>query len=94
MCKRDIVEKLKTRIGFESCYSVDARGHSGGIAMLWRKDEEGKLISFSSNHIDMIVSKVGMADWRLTGVYGEPDRRYRRRTLDLIRSMKAQLDDP
>lgn len=57
-------------LGFEESFSVDARGrHSGGIAMIWRKHSEAKLLSYSNNLIDMEVSVEGHEMFRLTGMY-------------------------
>lgn len=35
-----------------------------------------------------------MDSWRLTGVYGEPNRRYRRKTWDLLRNLSRYSNLP
>ncbi|XP_060959224.1 uncharacterized protein LOC115699974 [Cannabis sativa] len=36
------INYVKRLLGFEGSYVVEARGHSGGLAMLWKKEEEGQ----------------------------------------------------
>lgn len=73
---------------------VEARGHSGGIALLWRNKDEVTLCSYSKNHIDVIVLPQDGMKYRLTGVYGEPDRSRREDTWCLIRNLATQYPLP
>lgn len=52
---------------------MDCRGHSGGVAMLWRFKEEASLLSYGSNHVDMELSMGGHPRFHLSGFYGEPN---------------------
>uniref|UniRef100_A0A803PMN5 RNase H type-1 domain-containing protein n=1 Tax=Cannabis sativa TaxID=3483 RepID=A0A803PMN5_CANSA len=66
---------------------VDPQGLSGGLAMLWKDGNEGSLLGFSHNHIDMrIVMEDGVL-WRLTGLYGEPNRSRRENTWRLLKEL-------
>ncbi|XP_074375401.1 uncharacterized protein LOC141717203 [Apium graveolens] len=94
LCMKEKVEKVRHLIGFESSFSVDVIGRSGGIALLWRNEEEVSIRSFSKNHIDVVVRVVGCANWRLTGFYGEPNRRLRRNTWNLLRLLSQQSNLP
>ncbi|XP_074352956.1 uncharacterized protein LOC141692116 [Apium graveolens] len=67
--------------------TVETQGHSGGIAMLWRYKEEAILNSFSKNHIDMRIKNKSGNEYRLTGVYGEPDRSKRQETWSMMRTL-------
>lgn len=94
LCKQDLVEKVRNDLGFEGAFSVDVQGRSGGIALLWRYKEEVQLLSYSKNHIDV---KLDIRDWntfRLTGIYGEPDRSRRKETRNLIRNLKGNSSIP
>lgn len=73
---------------------MDVIGRSGGLALLWRSEEEVSIKSFSKNHIDAVVSIAGSEEWRLTGFYGEPDRRLRRNSWDLLRLLSQQSSLP
>lgn len=86
LCKRDRVERVKNFLGLEGMIAVDCQGQSGGVALVWRHHHEVSLKSFSLNHID-VVSVQGWSTFRLTGIYGEPNRTKRRVTWDLIRHL-------
>lgn len=50
--------------------------------------------TFSQNHIDVEVKVVDMNNWRLTGIYGEPNRAQRRNTWDLLRNLARDSNLP
>ena len=77
ICKAEKIEKLRLAIGFEGPFAVDPLGKSGGLALLWRYEEEVRLLGFSQSHIDVEVSLEGKPLWRLCGYYGNPDRNLR-----------------
>lgn len=81
------MEKLQNNIGFEGNMVVETQGHSGGVAMLWRYKDDVSLNTYSKNHIDVVAKINGSDVFRLTGIYGEPDRRKRHETWALIRSL-------
>lgn len=66
---------------------METQGLSGGIAMLWRYKEEATLNSFNKNHIDIKIRNKSGNEYRLTGVYGEPDRRKRQETWSMLRTL-------
>ncbi|XP_062088511.1 uncharacterized protein LOC133795077 [Humulus lupulus] len=80
---------IKWQLGFEGIFVVDAHGHSGGLAMLWRKEEEGRLLSYSNNHIDMVLNLADHPEFRLTGFYGEPHRHLRQNTWSRLRQLAS-----
>lgn len=43
-------------LGFEGAFFVDVQGRSGGLALLWRNKEEVQMLSYSKNHIDVLVN--------------------------------------
>ncbi|XP_062099802.1 uncharacterized protein LOC133805647 [Humulus lupulus] len=94
LCKQVKVDRLKRLLGFEGLVVVDSRGHSGGLAFIWRKQEEAQLLSFSQNHIDMLLSPKDSATYRVSGFYGEPDRSKRHITWDLMRTLTQQSSYP
>uniref|UniRef100_A0A803NGH4 CCHC-type domain-containing protein n=1 Tax=Cannabis sativa TaxID=3483 RepID=A0A803NGH4_CANSA len=54
------VERLKLRLGFEGCYSVDSIGRKGGLALLWRVSAEAHFLNYSQHHISIEVRIPGM----------------------------------
>lgn len=71
-------------LGFEGMFVVEAQGHSGGITMLWKHNEEVQLLSFSKNHIDITISSMDRPMHRVIGIYGEPNRSPRDSTWRLL----------
>ncbi|XP_074337471.1 uncharacterized protein LOC141674665 [Apium graveolens] len=69
--------------------TVEATGHSGGVALLWRNKDDVVLKSLNKNHIDAVIKLQGGLEYRLTGIYGEPDRSKRKETWDLIRKLSS-----
>ncbi|XP_060965604.1 uncharacterized protein LOC133034522 [Cannabis sativa] len=94
ICKNDKINYVKRLLGFEGSYVVEARGHSGGLAMLWKKEEEGQLLGFSHNHIDLEVRIEGCPLFRASGIYGEPQRSLRGNTWRLIHQLSGQYSLP
>ncbi|XP_057793280.1 uncharacterized protein LOC131009894 [Salvia miltiorrhiza] len=87
LAKRQRVELIRSRLNFEGCFVVDCVGRSGGLCMFWKASSSCKLLSFSSNHIDMQVTDT-TGEWRLTGFYGYPERGRRRDSWNLLRRLK------
>ncbi|XP_062075810.1 uncharacterized protein LOC133779929 [Humulus lupulus] len=81
------VDRIKFSLGFEGLFVVEAQGHKGGLAFLWRNIEEAQLINYSPSHIDLIISSRGSPQYRLTGIYGEANRSRRHLTWSLIESL-------
>uniref|UniRef100_A0A803PDF8 CCHC-type domain-containing protein n=1 Tax=Cannabis sativa TaxID=3483 RepID=A0A803PDF8_CANSA len=60
------VERVRVILGFEGMVVVDVHGKSGGIALLWKIEEEVSLLGFSEAYIEVKVSTKGMNEWRFT----------------------------
>uniref|UniRef100_A0A803NTY0 Endonuclease/exonuclease/phosphatase domain-containing protein n=1 Tax=Cannabis sativa TaxID=3483 RepID=A0A803NTY0_CANSA len=94
LSRKDVVERLRVSLGFEGAIAVDVQGKSGGVAMLWRFTEEVQVLGYGVNYIDVSVNSSDNGRWRLTGLYGEPNRSFRQRTWDLIRNLKEEQGLP
>uniref|UniRef100_A0A803PXY9 Reverse transcriptase n=1 Tax=Cannabis sativa TaxID=3483 RepID=A0A803PXY9_CANSA len=77
-------------VGSGSQAHLDARGHSGGVAMLWRHDEDARVLGYSACHVDIKVGGEDVNAWRLTGLYGEPNRSFRYKTWNHLRSLSTE----
>lgn len=88
------LERVRRALGFDGLIVVDAIGKSGGLALLWRIKDQVKLNNLSKHHIDVEISVDDKAKWRLTGLYGEPDRQQRRNTWDLLRTLARDSNLP
>uniref|UniRef100_A0A803PEP9 Endonuclease/exonuclease/phosphatase domain-containing protein n=1 Tax=Cannabis sativa TaxID=3483 RepID=A0A803PEP9_CANSA len=81
-------------LGFEGFFVVVAQGRSGGLALLWKNQEEVKVEPFSTNHIDSLTTLDGQREFRFTGIYGEPNRSLRKNTWDLLRTLHGRSTAP
>uniref|UniRef100_A0A803P906 Uncharacterized protein n=1 Tax=Cannabis sativa TaxID=3483 RepID=A0A803P906_CANSA len=88
------VDEIKRTISFEGAFTVEAQGHSGGLALLWKDNDEIKLNGYSNNHIDCFVTSSTFPTYRLTGIYGEPNRALRKNTWQLLRTLHASNSSP
>ena len=71
-------------IGFHNAFAVDCVGRSGGLLLLWKKEWDVMVRSFSRGHIDAEVVSPDDARWRFTGFYGNPNAAERRFSWELL----------
>ncbi|XP_031090858.1 uncharacterized protein LOC115995850 [Ipomoea triloba] len=89
------MEKIRVTLGFESLFTVDSVGLSGGLAIIWKKEVELDILSFSRNHIDAsIKSEISISPWRFTGFYGCPERIRRKNSWNLLKHLSHQYTLP
>jgi len=55
LSNKEEMEFLRVSLVYGSCFTVDCRGHSGGLALLWEESLQVNLLSYSNNHIDVII---------------------------------------
>ncbi|XP_019158575.1 PREDICTED: uncharacterized protein LOC109155346 [Ipomoea nil] len=91
---KDNAERLRVKLGFEGLFYVNPVRMGGGLALLWRKNNTARLISYSKNYIDLEISISGFPNWRMTCFYGYPHRSRRRDAWDLIKLLKPQSNLP
>lgn len=90
----DYVDMLKMRC---NRYGIAANsvGQSGGLALLWRKDVEVGLLSYSRNHIDVEVRSPGDSmKWYFTGFYGFSEQNLRYRSWELLHLLETRNSPP
>ncbi|XP_019194790.1 PREDICTED: uncharacterized protein LOC109188615 [Ipomoea nil] len=89
------IDDIRVQLGFDCAFTIDAVGHSGGLALLWSNTVELKVVSYSLNYVDTEVRMdVGSPCWRFTGYYGYPERHRRREAWQLLRSLSARSTLP
>ena len=63
--------RLKVRWGFDFCFTEDCIGRRGGLELLWSRDVDLTVLSYSGNHIDARIRGGGNGiEWRFTRFYG------------------------
>ena len=87
--------KVKEKIGLPNGLIIPSEGRSGGMALLWIRDMDVEIKSFSSSHIDAIVmDPISGFKWRMTGFYGNPKTSLRRGSWNLLRHLNSQYQIP
>ena len=69
------LEEIKMRFKFEGLMEVSRTGRGGGVAILWKKECDFSIDTYSHNHMDGMVNKGKAEEWRFTGFYGESNTR-------------------
>ncbi|KAJ8424246.1 hypothetical protein Cgig2_000639 [Carnegiea gigantea] len=89
------MEFIKKKLRNYDGIVVDSGGRSEGVAMLWCKDLDVKLLFMSLNHIDVMIKGPGVTEeWRFTGIYDWLENQNKTRTWDLIRDLRGHYDLP
>ena len=50
-------------------------GRGAGVAVMWKKDVDVLVDTYSLNHIDAIINKGKKDEWQFTDFYGKPNTR-------------------
>ena len=82
---------VRDRILFYGCFTVPSNDRGGGLVLLWKKEVDVWVDSFSNYHIDCIVHGGLENAWRLTGFYGEPDTNHRSEGWNMLRMLSSKL---
>ncbi|VFQ60129.1 unnamed protein product [Cuscuta campestris] len=72
----------------------ETAGRSGGIVLMWNKECQASLISYSFNHVDVSIRFGCEVEWRFTGFYGHPKWSQRSDSWTLLRSLKDRSPLP
>ncbi|CAN0919243.1 Transposon TX1 uncharacterized 149 kDa protein [Linum grandiflorum] len=88
------MEEVRQKLKFGGCFSVAARGHSGGLCMLWKLKEQVRVVQYNEHCIDAMVTGEDGVDFRLTGFYGCPERHRRQESWDMLRRLGEGVDGP
>lgn len=91
---RNKVEVVCKELNFAGCSSVDAAGHSGGVALLWRNEGGCTVTEINKHFIDFEVENAQIGRWRYTGFYGCPERGRRRESWSLLRYLAGKSTLP
>ena len=51
------MKRVKVKLDFVNGFYVQREGKGGGLAMLWRKEVNLEIKSFSKHHIDTMITK-------------------------------------
>ena len=65
-------EKFRSSIMDYEVFWVESIGARGGLMLLWKKDIQVTVLSFSAGHIDARIQMEDGFLWRFSGFYGDP----------------------
>ncbi|XP_019158174.1 PREDICTED: uncharacterized protein LOC109154890 [Ipomoea nil] len=86
-------ERLRVKIGFEGLFYVDPDRRGGGLALLWKKNNTARLLSYSKNYVDVEVA-IREKVWRMTCFYGFSQRHRRREAWQLLSGLRDKSTLP
>lgn len=89
-----MVNNIKEVFSCASCVAVERRGHSEGLAFLWKKEGSIVVLGQGDHHIDTEVRLDGESPFRLTGYYGFASRALRAQSWDLLRDLSSRYTLP
>ncbi|XP_042939341.1 uncharacterized protein LOC122274362 [Carya illinoinensis] len=94
-CTKTRIEEVKGSLSFDACISVESRGSSGGLALMWKKNIEVSIYNYSRWHISAsISSQTGSLPWFFTGFYGHPETSKRKCSWELLKDLKPLPNTP
>jgi hypothetical protein len=89
MCSKQYMDRIKLRLGFDNLFVVDPVGRSGGLALLWYKEDNLEIFNYSRRHINVVVKDMGgQPIWKMTGFYGHSDSSKRDESWAILRHLK------
>lgn len=47
------MEVIRCKLGYEGLFVVEPQGRSGGLAMLWKFQDQARILGFFQHHIDV-----------------------------------------
>ncbi|XP_074360553.1 uncharacterized protein LOC141700766 [Apium graveolens] len=73
---------------------IDAQGHGGGVALLWRNNSGVQILNSCNNFIDFEVSTESVGRWRYTRYYGYPENERRVDSWNLLHELTGKSSLP
>ncbi|XP_074323202.1 uncharacterized protein LOC141660140 [Apium graveolens] len=90
LSKNNKVEELCKSLNYVDCWSIDAQGHSGGLALLC-KNEGGCIVKDGGNHyIDFKIENEQVGRWWYTGFYRCSKKGRRRESWEILRNLASR----
>jgi hypothetical protein len=77
---------MKFKLGFDNMFTVDCKGLSGGLILLWNFDMDLEIQNFSQQHVNAVINSPELGfSWKFTSFYGNPDPTKREESWSLLR---------
>ena len=93
--KTQQMERIKCRLGLANALIVPCVCWKGGLALLWAREVDLEIKSYSQNHVDAVINDMDKSfKWRLTGFYGHLETHRRYESWHLLAFLNNQLQLP
>jgi hypothetical protein len=74
------------------CFTVDCKGLSGGLILLWKSELDLEVQNFSQRHVNDVINSLEFGfSWKFTGFYGNPELAKREESWSLLKTL-AELN--
>ena len=89
------MKRVKVKLDFVNGFYVQREGKGGGLAMLWRKEINLEIKSYSKHHIDAVITEEATSfKWRIIGFYGHPETHRRKESWSFLNTLNQQYRLP
>ncbi|GAA0176390.1 hypothetical protein LIER_29393 [Lithospermum erythrorhizon] len=85
---------VKKKVKMPNAMIVDARGRKGGLGLIWPRDLDAEIKSFSTHHIEACIKDGAVKPWRLVGFYGHHKVGNRKHSWNLMRLLSGLSSFP
>ena len=82
--------RVQDHLKFKHKFIALRRNKSRGLVIFWEEDFDLTIETFLNNHIDDMINKNKLEEWRLTGFYGEPDTQLKHEAWSKLRNLKSR----
>jgi hypothetical protein len=87
--RKNKMEGIRIKIGFEGLFVVDPVGRSGGLALLWKDSDDLEIQNYTRRHINAVVKGPNReSQCFLTCFYGHPLPHKRHESWELLAHLK------
>ncbi|XP_043705870.1 uncharacterized protein LOC122655670 [Telopea speciosissima] len=83
-CQSARIEGIRRKLKLQSCFNVDSKGASGGLALLWKANINIWVLASGPHFIDSKVSLDNGSFFYMTAVYGSPIKEKRQQVWEDI----------
>ncbi|XP_074327915.1 uncharacterized protein LOC141665830 [Apium graveolens] len=94
LSKLNKIEEVCRSLHFAGWWGIEAQGHSGGLALLWKNEGGCTILDGSKHYIDFEVENSQVGRWRYTGFYGCPKRDRRRESWAILGDLAGRSTLP
>jgi exonuclease III len=72
-CRKEKMERIRVRLGFNGMFVVDPVGRSGGLVLFWKGAKNLEIQNYTRRHINALLKgEDNGSDWKLMCFYGHP----------------------